>query len=232
LSSKITSKLFVIFGLAIHVLLALLMLQQVLFRLLYPPYCVGCQKLGSHICQNCLKQLEPLMLQPDFPFTEPAIYWHAIYTYQRPLDSLIKSMKYNEVTAIASTLAQLAYLAFPPWSPQICTAVPMHPAKQRQRGFNQAELIAQQLAKLLQIPYQPLLKKTINTRPQASLSQTARLNHYRPDTFRLLQPITQPDILLIDDVITTGATMQTCAQTLLKAGAQRVFCLGLAHSLV
>lgn len=172
------------------------------------------------------------MQQPDFDCANPAIQWHAIYTYQRPLDTLIRTMKYCEVTAIANTLAQLAYQAFPDaWTPQICTAVPMHPTKLQQRGFNQAELLAQHLAKLLQIPYVPLLKKTVHTRPQASLTKAERLVHYQPQTFQIYQPITQSKILLIDDVITTGATMRACAQTLLTAQVRQVFCLGLAHSL-
>ncbi len=203
-----------------------------LIELLYPPYCVGCEKLGHHICRNCLNQVEPLAFQPNFIASDHAIHWHAIYAYQRPLDSLIKTMKYQEVTAVAETLAQLAYQAFPlSWSPQICTAVPMHPNKLRLRGFNQAELIVQHLSRMLHIPYRPLLKKTTDTRPQASLSQVDRLNHYRPATFQVLQPITEQNVLLVDDVITTGATMQACSKTLLAAGAKQVFCLGLAHSL-
>lgn len=200
-------------------------------QLFYPAYCVGCGKFGSHICQNCLKQLEPLAIQPPLDLGNAVISWQAIYAYQRPMDALIKTMKYQEVTAIAKTLAQLAYQAFPPWSPQICTAVPMHPHKLQQRGFNQAELIAKHLAQLLQVPYQATLIKTIRTQPQASLTQAQRLSHYQPNTFQSLHPISQLNIVLVDDVITTGATMKACAQVLLQAGAKQVFCLGLAHSL-
>lgn len=202
------------------------------FRLLYPTYCVGCGRFGHYICQKCIKHLEPVVIQPHFCTQNSAISWHAIYAYQHPLDELIKTMKYSEVTPIALQLAQLAYQAFPNWSPQICTAVPMHPAKQKMRGFNQAELLAQQLALLLKIPYRQLLRKTHLTHSQASLDRVKRLEQNQKQLFVPLHNTISKSVLLVDDVITTGTTMQSCAHVLLGARARHVFCLGLAHSLV
>lgn len=139
-------------------------------------------------------------------------------------------MKYQEVTAIADTLAHLAYFSLPSWQIEHCTAVPMHASKQSQRGFNQAELIAKALSPALEIPFQPLLKKTLSTKPQAGLSQQDRVTHFQTNTFQATQTTLTGSVLLVDDVITTGATLHSCAQTLLAVGAKHVYCLGIAHS--
>ena len=105
----------------------------------------------------------------------------------------------------------------------------MHTKRKRKRGYNQAQLIAQELAKQLHLPCQQLLEKTAATAAQHTLSAAERRTNLQ-GVYRVLdeQQVSGKRILLVDDVLTTGATASACAQALLDAGAQSVFAVALA----
>jgi len=103
-------------------------------------------------------------------------------------------------------------------------AVPLAQKRLRERGFNQAQALAEELAKIWQIPMATqCLEKTRETRRQAELSQSERRNNLRgafvcPDA----ASIKNKNVVLVDDVVTTGATMEECAKVLRRAGAAKV----------
>ena len=101
------------------------------------------------------------------------------------------------------------------------TAVPIHLKKRRKRGFNQSHRIGEGLSKVLSIPFEPLLEKAINNKSQTRKHRTERFDNVEA-TFQLKRTSTSlkgKRILLVDDVLTTGATVQACSEPLQKAGA-------------
>jgi ComF family protein len=110
-------------------------------------------------------------------------------------------------------------------------AVPLHPKRRRERGFNQSELLAQELAQRIAIPYLQVLKRVRYTPPQVGLTDSQRKANIR-HAFRCNNPqqIVKRRILLIDDVMTTGATVAGAAQTLIEAGAGSVSVLTAARA--
>jgi len=108
--------------------------------------------------------------------------------------------------------------------------VPMHKAKQRKRGYNQAELLAAEMGALLHIPVVTAIARARKTRAQAGLTGDQRQLNLR-GAFRPLVDLTGKHLLLIDDVLTTGSTALECAQTLRSAGATSVRLVVLAATI-
>ena len=113
------------------------------------------------------------------------------------------------------------------WKPQVIVPVPLHWRKQRMRGFNQAELLAEELSGYTGIPVDSkLLEKGKATRSQKKLDATERKKNLR-EAFRVVGNPSGKRILLIDDVYTTGSTMDVLSRALLEKGASHVFFLTL-----
>jgi ComF family protein len=111
----------------------------------------------------------------------------------------------------------------------LATEVPMHKHKQNQRGFNQATLIAQWLQKNYNLPHHTLLTKNKQTTPQMQLTRYDRVfNLQNAFEINTKQNIENKNILIVDDVITTGTTLEECARVLKKHGAHKVWGLALA----
>ena len=105
----------------------------------------------------------------------------------------------------------------------LVTAVPLAPARLRQRGYDQAWLLAQSVARMLDLPATSgVLRRTRDTPPQTSLSATGRRDNVRGAFDMGVEPVAGRDVLLIDDVVTTGATAGECARILMRSGAARV----------
>jgi ComF family protein len=101
--------------------------------------------------------------------------------------------------------------------------VPLHPAKRRERGFNQAELLAESLTDRVSAPLRPVLERTRYTTTQTAFDRSERMENLR-GAFRLRKnsDVRHLRVLLIDDVLTTGSTLSECARVLKKAGATSV----------
>lgn len=111
--------------------------------------------------------------------------------------------------------------------------VPIHSSKLRDRGYNQAELIAETVSEILDLPFcSSVLLKTKKTHPQTHLKRKARLNNLKGSFLSVFpEKVASKTILLVDDVITTGATLETCGLELCKSGAKKVYGLTLARTL-
>ncbi|HET6201839.1 MAG TPA: phosphoribosyltransferase family protein [Planctomycetota bacterium] len=118
----------------------------------------------------------------------------------------------------------------------LVAAVPLHARKRRERGFNQSEAIARDLATQLGLPFRDLLLRTRDTPPQGSPTTLSRARNVegafalRPRGLRRRLPrLRGAAVLLVDDVMTSGATLSACARVLRRAGARRVYALAAAR---
>ncbi len=174
----------------------------------------------GHLCGRC-RQNPPAYHRAQTP-----------YAYQSPLKEAIGLLKYHGKTQLALPLAQLIALAGdPPTDIDAILAVPLHPQRLREREFNQSLLLARHLGRQwhLPVPANPL-RRTKLTQPQTSLTRRERLKNLRR-CFAVTHPslIAGKNLLLVDDVFTTGTTVNECAKTLLKAGAKAVYVCTLAR---
>ena len=154
------------------------------------------------------------------------------YAYQSPLKEAIGLFKYHGKTQLAFPLAQLiARASDPPTNIDAILAVPLHPRRLREREFNQSLLLAHHLGKQWNLPVPPSpLRRTKLTPPQTTLTRRERLKNLRR-CFAVTTPsaIEGKTLLLVDDVFTTGTTVNECAKTLRKAGAKAVYVCTLAR---
>lgn len=175
----------------------------------------------TRVCGACLQHPPPL--------TET----HAACLYGAPLDRLLPRFKFHHDLAAGRLLAQLMVRVFAPlppaWPrPAALLPVPLHPRRLRQRGYDQALELARPLARELALPLlSHILVRTRDTAAQSRLHAGQRRNNLR-DAFRIdadgpTHGIALPaHVVLVDDVMTTGATLEGCARALLAAGAARV----------
>ena len=157
----------------------------------------------------------------------------AAYAYAPPLQDAIALFKYHGKVALADSLGALLAQGMPQaLEADLLVPVPLHPNRLRQREFNQSLLLADRISPVLQRPvsYRNLIR-TIDTQPQILLPRSARLQNLRK-AFALRDPreVIGQRILLIDDVFTTGTTVNECARVLVDAGAREVAVLTLARS--
>lgn len=214
----------------------------------YPLECVGCGNTGKVICEGCSANLS--RLSPPFcrvcaapgafslcPSCAVAI-WHfdgirAPFRYEGVIRQAILAFKYNGIKAAAPQLGALLadYLQANPLPGDVLAAVPMHPSRRRERGYNQAELLARQVSRRCGLPYMgDLLVRTRRVDPQAGTASAAHrvANVANSVGVGPAGAAAGTRIILIDDVATTGNTLETCAQALERAGAESVWGLTLA----
>ena len=165
---------------------------------------------GANICGACLKQA------PHFDATQ------AVFRYEFPVDSLIQSLKYAHRLASADFLGRALAQIATPLPPDLILPVPLSPARLAERGFNQAMEIARPLAQALGVPLEIRhIHRRRDTAPQASLPWKERTKNIR-HAFECDIDLTSKTILVVDDVMTTGATLDELARTLKAHGASRV----------
>lgn len=151
--------------------------------------------------------------------------------YEGTLQKLIHLYKYAGVHTLSRPLAAVLSRAMPRREEfDFVTAVPMHWWKRWRRGFNQSELLTRELSKRTGIPMESLLRKTRPGAPQAGLSDSARRRNVAGSFSARSTMVDGSRVLLVDDVLTTGATASACALALKRAGAVRVSVLTLARA--
>ena len=155
----------------------------------------------------------------------------ALWAYGPPLDSVVQALKFRRLDYLGRHLATALAAELGPKLEGLApidrvVPVPLHWRRRLSRGYNQAERIARPLATLLGLPFDPLLSRGRATPPQSLLGRTQRLANLRR-AFRVPRPreIQGLHLLLVDDVATTGATLDAAAETLKKAGAAAVTAL-------
>ncbi|MFA7240568.1 MAG: ComF family protein [Sulfuricellaceae bacterium] len=175
---------------------------------------------GGEICGNCLKK------PPAFDLTLAA------FSYTFPVDALVHSYKYAGNLILLDLLTEpLIHLAAAQTRPDLLIPMPLHPARLRERGFNQAHEIAKPLSGKLAIPLDGRgCKRVIDTKPQAGLKFKHRARNLR-GAFSCERDLSGMNIALIDDVMTTGASLNELAKAVRVRGAAQVSAWVVARTL-
>jgi ComF family protein len=216
----------------------------------FPTACASCGKLGPMICSPCQSRFcaieSPICLRCGRPSTKVVvtclscrgeefnlIQSRACFKYSEPLESVIKQFKYGGLHALAKPLGLLMAQKWPDWAqyPDMIVPIPLHVRRLRNRGFNQAQLLACQIGPVVGLEVNNhALRRERRTRPQVDLSPSERKKNVRRAFSAEPKAVKGKSILLIDDVFTTGATLNSAAGTLLQAGAHAVsaYCLARA----
>ncbi len=171
------------------------------------------------LCCHCLgRDREPVGCA-----RHPGFRVGVAWVYDERAAAVIAAYKYQGRTDLAAPLAAELARAPLPWPrPDLVTEAPLHPARRRERGYDQAELLAQRLAVELGVPWVPgAIERTRPTRAQARLGARGRRSNLA-GAMRVRRPETLAGrkVLLVDDVITTGATLEACLEALAGSGAQ------------
>jgi ComF family protein len=224
-------------------------LKEALLDLLFPPRCVGCQRYGTWLCPECSSEIErirgPLCPRCGQPGAESDRLCPACRRVTPPIDGIrsaayfegvlreaIHRLKYRGVQALARPLGQLMAEQWAVWRipAEVIVPVPLHPARLSERGFNQAVLLAHQLEAAIGLPVETgCLVRTRATAPQTSLDAVARRDNVW-GAFRCLDDrLAGRQVVLIDDVCTTGATLNACSVALQDIGVSSVWAYTLSR---
>lgn len=205
--------------------------------LLYPPRCAGCGRLGSLFCASCLARVEllrpPLCEHCGRPVSMAGLCSfcrhassaldgiRAAALFAEPLRSAIHHFKYENRQALARPLASLLHECWQrqPFPADVLVPVPLHERRLRERGYNQAALLARELGRELSLPVvEEAVRRERETRPQVGLTAAERRQNVA-DAFHCSNGALRGcRVLLIDDVCTTGATLEACAIALRQEG--------------
>lgn len=198
---------------------------------IFPPVCPHCRREGAWLCAEAAKEISHLQPIIDPLPISGIAHVYVSGSYDIPvLATLIHALKFSGWSAITPAVdAVTSHIAsFLPTHGTL-VPVPLHPKRQRERGFNQALLIAKQLSIQTGLPIAPLLQRFRPTAQQAQLSEKERAINIS-GAFRLERglKILPACAILVDDVITTGATIAECATVLRAVGIQKILAVGLA----
>jgi len=221
--------------------------------LVYPARCVVCGDVQpSYLCAACLEKIEfiepPVCARCGLPVDEGPCPEcrrirfafagaRAVGVYEGVLRDAIHALKYSCHAVVAGDLGRLLadyLLEHPNFTEGVSCVIPapIHASRQRERGFNQSELLARAVAESLRAPLVTgVLRRIKATRPQVELPFEERVENVR-GAFAVVDPapIAAGRVLLIDDVLTTGSTAHEASSVLLEAGAAKVYVLTVARS--
>lgn len=226
-------------------------LGEIALDILFPRYCVGCRKEGSFICDSCLRS-QPLIVPPVCPLCgrpqasgilcSDCIRWKADidgirspFRFEGVIQQAVYQLKYRNLRSIAPMLAGFIhdFLEMYPIQGDVLVPVPLHKSRIRERGYNQSTLLAKELVKLSGLPVFPnSLVKHEKSMPQARSANVEERKKNVSGVFSVRDgTLKGKAVILIDDVSTSGATLDACAGVLKEAGAVSVWGLTLAREI-
>ncbi len=216
---------------------------------LYPPACGGCGKQGAHWCLECTARVELIhppvcnrcgrkvdshrtcntcrTITPQYSSIQSWAF------YDGPVRSAIHRLKYKRDIALGELLSRnlITLLRKANWQIELISPVPLSIARQAERGYNQAALLSLPVALGLHIPYHPAaLRKVRDTRSQVGLSLHQRRENIEGAFWADPKSVEGKRVLVIDDVVTSGATLNECAGVLFAAGAAAVYGVTVAQA--
>ncbi len=206
-----------------------------------PAFCVQCGTSGGWLCSVCAEQIFLVKEQVCYRCSKLSEHGKTCERCRRhtelngvivathyesgPVRELVHKLKYEGLTDLAGILGWILFqgTVVKEWKDWVVVPVPLHPSKFSSRGFNQADLLASRLAKYLKLPYQiKWLRRVRATETQTELTRSHRqVNVYK--AFSARGDLRGRKILLVDDVMTTGATLEAAAQALKDAGARQIW---------
>lgn len=216
---------------------------------LIPPQCGGCQAPGNRWCESCQAEISPIPKPICFCCGNPVVrsllacepcrheppafeQLRSLAVFEGPIQRALHRLKYRRDIGLGAKLATLlyTYLKELRWNVDAVIPVPLSKERLRERGYNQAALIALPLALKANLPYLPrLLTRGRDTRSQVGLSFEDRQANM-DGAFLAAKGVEGKRFLILDDVATTGATQQACALALRSHGAAKVFGLTVART--
>lgn len=232
-------------------------LLQKIIDALWPAFCVFCEKPIKEkeekehlLCGDCSRglpvsrNLACAVCGARLPENKKICHRFASYLLAAPFaynfepaKKVIWDLKYGKKKVLARPLGRLlaSHLSFLPkmdFTDWLIVPIPLHPAKEQQRGFNQAALLAEHLGRQLNLPVADALKRIKETKAQAETKERAERLENLQGAFAVVRPelVAKRKIILVDDVSTTGVTLAEAAKTLRKAGAKSVLGLAVAKA--
>ncbi|HEY5668314.1 MAG TPA: phosphoribosyltransferase family protein [Candidatus Saccharimonadales bacterium] len=197
------------------------MLEQII-SMITPYECLSCGNEGPLLCTACQKHL-PCAADAGAPKDA-----FAATVYEGHAEQLVHALKFERAKAAADVIAQVMNERLPDCNIDLVAYVPTASTRVRMRGYDQAAVLARRLARMRRVPFAPLLAR-VGQQRQVGQRRAARLRQlqeaYRPLRVGLLQ---HKRVMLVDDVITTGATLHAAAEVLRQAGADAVLCAAFA----
>ena len=200
-----------------------------LLNLLFPPKCVLCQKVlpkeQTDLCPDCRKDA------PEFPGSKIKLsflaQWTGLWYYKENVRLSLLRYKFRGRRNYAKSYGRLLAMKLMQmgWdTTDILTWIPISARRKFFRGYDQTQLVAQTVAKELGLALTPTVKKIRHTKPQSGMGDAAHRRANILGAYRVIdsQLVKGKQILLLDDIVTTGATASECARVLLTAGAKEV----------
>lgn len=224
-------------------------LKGMALDLLFPQSCVGCGKEGSLLCADCCRQL-PYLQQPLCPSCGRPVLANRVcpgcstrkpkidgirspFRFDGVIRQAIHHLKYRNLRVLAVPLARLLgdYFTVNPVPGRVVVPVPLHPRRLRERGYNQSSLLARELGRIIELPVvDDCLVRSHYTPAQAKTATVEMRWRNMVNAFACITNLLKgKEVLLIDDVSTSGATLEACAEALKCAGATSVWGLVLAR---
>ncbi len=216
--------------------------------LIFPPRCAACGRDGEFLCATCADELTPAagrrcsrcwrplttnVCQPCAQSPPAFAGLRAAFVYQGPARELVRALKFHGITAVVPQMAALLAETVREHEieAELIVPVPLAGVRRRTRGYNQTELLARALGQELALPMEAAaLVRQRNTSPQTELADAESRRRNVADAFAGAEQIVEDmRVLLVDDVTTTGATLEACARALKHAGAQEVWALAFAR---
>lgn len=219
---------------------------------LYPPRCCNCDRRGFVLCDECFGEIEPLTgnicQKCGYPtYTQSRVCEKCrldppLFTEMRswashngPAQKAIHALKYKRNLSLGRILAQplIEVVERSGWKVDLVVPIPLSRSRMKTRGYNQAALISRHLAASLNIQHSTSAVKRIrNTSTQIKLDVNKRFTNLLDAFYANPATLKERNVLIVDDVITTGATMQNCAKALHHAGAKNIYCLSVARAIL
>jgi ComF family protein len=225
-------------------------LRRTALDLFFPPCCLGCGREGDFICPACRESLSPLSssvcprcgrpqaggaLCPDCTGPSRLDGLRAPFVFQGVIRQAIHELKYRNLRALAAPLAGMLndHLAVQPVPGDVLVPVPLHRRRLRERGYNQSALLARELGRLTGRPLvDGCLIRQRYTPPQARTTSAGERQAHVAGAFACRDGrLRGRRVILIDDVATSGATLDACAAALKAAGAAAVWGLVVARDI-
>ncbi len=217
----------------------------------FPRWCIGCGREGGFICDSCRRALPRIVPplcprcgrpQPSGILCSSCVSWQtkingirSPFRFDGVIRQAIHQLKYRNLRALAQPLAGLLqdYLATNPLPVEVLVPVPLHQKRLRERGYNQSSLLAQQIGKLTRLPV--VDDCLIRQRHTLAQARTSTIDERRSNVSGAFvcrdQRLRDKQVLLIDDVSTSGATLDACAAALKASGAISVWGLVMAREI-
>lgn len=217
--------------------------------LLFPPVCGGCENLGSRWCEECqskVKILDGILCDVcglpqeqvgicktclvDRPHFRMLRAWTV---FEDPIQNALHKLKYRKDISIGDAIAfhMISFVESLNWKIDMIIPTPLGRERMKQRGYNQVAMLAKPLAIALQVQYAPNeLRRNKETRTQVGLTKVERKKNVE-GVFQAGASVRRKNVVVMDDVSTTGATLSSIAESLYQAGAENVYALTVARAL-